>query len=180
MTQMGTYPGGGFPVPPTPPPTGPPEPTPPQGPGVVAPFPAPPRERNPRIWIGLGAAALVLILCVGGAIVGFVAFSVHEVNAAGSAVDRFLTAIQNQQYSQAYRMQCEAAQQSQSRSEFTSQFKGGHRLVSHNLSQPEAVNVGGTSAYAVPADLSFADGTSDSERFVVISEQSGFSVCGVE
>lgn len=186
MTQMGTHPGPGYPVPPTPPtppPAGPPEPTPPRGPGVVAPFPAPPRERNPRIWIGLGAAALVLVLCVGGGIAGFAAYGVHQINAASSAVDRFLTAVEQQRYSAAYRMQCAAARQAQSRSEFAGQFNQGNRLVSHSLSQPESVNIGGTSAYAVPAQLRYADGAAGEERFVVIPETAGGSdlaVCGVE
>lgn len=196
MTQMGTHPGPGYPVPPNPPagppssgppagppPLGPPEPTPPHGPGVVAPFPAPPRERNPRIWIGLGAAALVLILCVGGGVVGFVAYGVHQLNAASDAVDNFLTAVERQRYAAAYKMQCSAARQAQSRGEFAGQFDHGNRLVSHSLSQPESVNIGGTSAYAVPAELRYADGTEGEERFVVIPERAGGSdlaVCGVE
>ena len=123
------------------------------------------------------------MLCVGGGVVGFVAYGVHQINAASSTVDRFLTAVERQHYSAAYQMQCSAARQAQSRGEFAGQFAHGNRLVGHRLSQPESVNIGGTSAYAVPAELRYADGAEGQERFVVIPEQAGGSnlaVCGVE
>src|SRR4051794_15605559 len=66
----------GFPGPPGVP--GPPEPLPPPGPGVTPPFTAPPSDRDRRgLWLGLGVAAVMLVLCcVGGAVgVGLLAVS---------------------------------------------------------------------------------------------------------
>lgn len=175
MTQWGTGLGG-----PPPPPAEPGEPPPPRGPGVVAPFPAPPRERNPRLWIGLGVAALVLVLCVGGGVAGFLAYGLSVSNKVTATVRDYLGALRAERYDDAYRMQCAVARQQQSRSEFTAQFREGPRLSGYQLSQPEAADVGGGSAYAVPAHLTFDDGSESRKKFVVVTDsQGGFAVCGV-
>jgi hypothetical protein len=59
---VGVDPGG-------PVPSGPSVPPPPPGPGAAPPFAAPPTERDKRrTWIGIGVAAVMLVLCcVGGA-----------------------------------------------------------------------------------------------------------------
>lgn len=174
MTQWGTGQGA-----PPPAPSEPDEPTPPRGPGVVAPFPAPPRERNPRVWIGLGVAALVLVLCIGGGVAGFAVYAVSVTDKITGTVDDYLKAVEAQRYHDAYGMQCAAARRQQSESEFTDQFRNGPGLTAYRLGQPEAANVGGGGAYAVPADLSFDDGSRTQKKFVVVTDsQGGYAVCG--
>jgi hypothetical protein len=90
-------------------PSAPPDavPAPPPGPGAVAPFAAPPRDRDRRgLWIGLGAGGLVLALCCVGGFLGIV-FLIPVANDLGKAqvaavVRDYLTALQNQDYETAH------------------------------------------------------------------------------
>jgi len=107
-----------------------------------------------------------------------VAYGVNVTNKVRATVGDYLGAIERGNYSAAYDLECAAAQRSQSADELAAQF-ADNKLVSHTLDTPQSVDVGGTSAYAVPADLRFANGQTESERFVVISEGSGLVVCGV-
>ncbi|MGA8115226.1 MAG: hypothetical protein WCA46_16300 [Actinocatenispora sp.] len=165
----------------TPPVDTPPGAVPPPGPGVVVPFPAPPRERNPRIWISLVVLGVVVVLCIGGTVAGFVGLTVHETNQASTAADRFLTAIEKHHYTSAYRMQCAPARQSQTQDEFRDGLANGSRLVSHQLDTPEALDRGDTPGFVVPAELRYADGRSMRQRIAVVSAGSGggdLEVCG--
>ncbi|HEY3502802.1 MAG TPA: hypothetical protein VGN37_08495 [Actinocatenispora sp.] len=149
---------------------------------MVVPFAAPPRERNPRIWIGIAVLCAVILLCGGGGIAGFIGFSVYETNQVSDTADRFLNAIEAERYDAAYRMQCEQAREEQSQRAFADELAQGPKLDGHTLSTPQGLN-GGSSAFAVPAQLRFADGSERTERIVVVSEaaSSGGSlkVCGV-
>jgi hypothetical protein len=166
--------------PPSPPPAVPPpaDPVPPAGPGVVAPFPAPPRERNPRVWIGLIVVAALVLLCGGGGVAGVIGLGVYEYRQVSATVDKFLTAVEQQRYAEAYRMQCAPAKQRESEREFASGFATGPRLVRHQLATPQTL---GQNAFEVPAQLWYQDGGEDQKKFVVVSQgsgQGGFAVCG--
>jgi len=82
-------------------------PAPPPGPGAVAPFAAPPRDRDRRgLWIGLGAGGLVLALCCVGGFLAIV-FLIPVANDLGKAqvaatVRSYLTALQNEDYATAH------------------------------------------------------------------------------
>ncbi len=149
---------------------------------MVAPFPAPPRERNPRIWITLVVVAAVILLCGGGGVAAFIGYTVRTTNQVKAAADTFLTAIEQQRYGDAYRMQCASARQSQSQSSFQHGFANGPRLVSHQLSAPEGLKNDGAAGFAVPAQLNYADGQSRNKRIVVVPRDSGggsdMVVCG--
>lgn len=163
-------------------PSQPVEPPAPRGPGVVVPFAAPPRERNPRIWIGIAVLCAVVLLCGGGGIAGFVGFSVYETNQVSATADRFLTALEDERYAAAYGMQCEQAREEQGRAEFEAELSREPKLDSHTLETPEGLS-GGSAAFAVPAQLRFADGSERTERIVVVSEAAAgggsLKVCGV-
>ncbi|WP_203660643.1 Rv0361 family membrane protein [Actinocatenispora rupis] len=159
-----------------------PEPPTPRGPGVVVPFAAPPRERNPRIWIGVIVLCAVVLLCGGGGIAGFIGFTVYETNQVSDTADRFLTALQDQRFAAAYQMQCRQARAEQTQQEFVDELSREPKLDSHTLDAPEALQ-SGSSAYVVPAQLRFADGQDKTERIVVVSEAAAsggsLKVCGV-
>ncbi len=149
---------------------------------MVAPFPAPPRERNPRIWITLVVVAGIILLCGGGGVAAFIGYTVRTTNQVKAAADDFLTAIEQQRYDDAYRMQCASARQGQSERQFQDGLTGGPRLVSHQLSPPQGLNDKGAAGFAVPAQLHYADGQSSQKRIVVVPRDSGggsdMVVCG--
>jgi hypothetical protein len=160
--------------------TEPADPTPPRGPGVLAPFPAPPRERNPRLWVGIAVLAAVVVLCCGGGVASIVGVVYYNQSQIPNAVDDFLTAVQKGQYQQAYDMQCSAVREQQSEQEFADQFQQGRRLTSHRLGSVSSAGDGsGSRAFLVPADLTYSDGTTDHEDFVVVTENGDYTVCGV-
>jgi hypothetical protein len=86
-------------------------PGPPPGPGVRAPFAAPPSERDrKRMWIGLTLGAVLLVVCCGGGIVAFIGLVVAQNRAipaeASAVVDRYLTALRDEHYQDAYDLLC--------------------------------------------------------------------------
>jgi hypothetical protein len=132
------------------------------------------------LWTGLGTAAVVLVLLCGGGIAGFAAL-VHGTirersDSATKAVTAFLTDLQHDDFASAYRSQCAQIKQQTTFDEFTSAL-GAAQIVSFRLEQPEI----DTDATIVPAQLEFAGGALDHERFVVVVESDGASrVCGDE
>jgi hypothetical protein len=166
-------PGGGLPA------AEPADPVPPRGPGVLAPFPAPPRERNPRLWVGIAVLATVVVLCCGGGIASVIGLVYYNESQIPKAVDTFLVAVENQKYADAYKMQCSAVREQQDEQQFANQFQD-RQLKSHKLGSVQSGDTGGGSqAFLVPADLTYSDGSSDQEDFVVISESGAYAVCGV-
>jgi hypothetical protein len=156
------------------------DPVPPRGPGVLAPFPAPPRERNPRLWVGIAVLATVVVLCCGGGIASVIGLVYYNESQIPKAVDTFLVAVEKQQYEDAYKMQCSAVRQQQDEQQFADQFQNGRQLRSHRLGTVQSGDTGGGSqAFLVPADLTYSDGSTDQEDFVVISESGAYTVCGV-
>src|SRR4051794_8646749 len=157
------------------------DPEPPRGPGVLAPFPAPPRERNPRMWVGIAVLATVVVLCCGGGIAGVVGLLYYGQSRIPAAVDSFLGSVEKGQYAEAYQMQCSGVRKQQSEQEFAAQFAQGPKLSSHTLGSTQTADDGGGSSqvFLVPADLSYDDGTSEQEDFVVITESGDYRVCGV-
>jgi hypothetical protein len=82
-------------------------PAPPPGPGAIVPFAAPPRDRDMTgLWVGLGAGALVLVLCCLGGVLGggfLVTFadSVTRTQVA-DVVRGYLGALQAEEYATAH------------------------------------------------------------------------------
>src|SRR5436309_9937590 len=90
-------------------------PAPPPGPGVRAPFAAPPTERDrKRLWISLVVGAVLLLLCCGGGVVGFGVLVVATDRAlpaeATAVVERYLTGLRDGDYQKAYDQLCGAHQ----------------------------------------------------------------------
>ncbi|WP_432830185.1 Rv0361 family membrane protein [Dactylosporangium sp. CA-092794] len=87
-------------------------PPPPRGPGVLAPFAAPPRDRDLRgLWWTLGIGGLVAVLCCVGGIVG-IGFLIPYANSLGQAqvaavVEDYLTAVRDEDYATARRQLCD-------------------------------------------------------------------------
>jgi hypothetical protein len=94
-------------------------PPPPRGPGVLAPFASPPRDRDLRgLWWGLGIGATVFVLCCVGGVVG-IAFLIPYANTlaqtqVASVVDDYLTDLKNEDFPAARRLLCEPEQRTHS------------------------------------------------------------------
>jgi hypothetical protein len=144
------------------------------------PFTAAPRERNPRVWIGLGVVAFLVVLCCGGGIAGVFGFGAYQEHQISAAADKFLVALEDQQYAQAYRMQCQQARAQESEHEFVSRLGNQPRLESHHLSAPQQYQ--GNTVFEVPATLRYADGQSRSSDIIVVASSAGggvgWQVCG--
>ena len=127
----------------------------PPGPGVVPPFAAPPTEgRTRRMWYGLGAGAVALVLCcgLGGLALVGVAVTLPEAlnEQARAVVSEYLGAVQRQDYGAAYNLLCDAEQ-------------AGNLLE-------------------LPARLEYAGAAAEDVRFTLEQdrETATFEVCGVE
>lgn len=154
-------------------------PPPPPGPGVRTPFVAPPTDGNRRrLATGLITSAVVLVLVCAGGVVGIGALIEGSVAArrtgATKAVTAFLTDIQHDNYTRAYREQCADLKRQVSFGEFVDDFSRSP-LISFQLGDPQI----DTDATIVPVDLTFAGGAQDHERIAVVVESDGTSrVCG--
>ncbi len=152
---------------------------PPTGPGVVPPFAAPPTDGiRRRMWLGLiaGTVALVIV-CVGG-LGGCIALGLTaekaRTNAATKVVTDFLTAWQQDKYSEAYQLTCDDFQRQVNLANFTGELSS-RPLAGFTLGTVELT----TSAAIVPARLRFAEGGFGDQRYqVVVNKQGRSVVCG--
>jgi hypothetical protein len=161
----------GVPHPPPGPPAPPPgPPAPPPGPGVTPPFTAPPSDRNRRgLWIGLGAGALVLVLCCIGGLASFglllVGTDKQMQTKATQVVRGYLDAVQTGDYGTAYSYLCSSLKRQGTESEFAAAQAERPRLVAYVVHKPQIGNL-----IIVPADLRYEDGTSMPRRFELKQE----------
>ncbi|MEV4619819.1 hypothetical protein AB0J74_14065 [Asanoa sp. NPDC049573] len=158
--------------------TGPPPP--PQGPGVVPPFAAPPTEgRTMRLWFGLGAAGLFLLLCCGGGAVALSGLTIFGVQAlderARVAATDYVSALERSEYAQAYSLLCEGQQARQTATEFAREQARAPRISSFVVRKTEMVT-----SIVVPVDLVYASGSSSTVKFVMEQDTGtgDFEVCG--
>jgi hypothetical protein len=157
-------------------------PMPPPGPGVQPPFAAPPTDgTRQRRWVAFGLAiGAVMLVCVGGVVGvgGLVVLGVQVVrDEAAGTVNGYLTAIQDEEYDDAYDRLCDAAQRRTSRAQFAraqSQLPG---ISSFSVGEVELAE-----RILVPATISYDDRTMNTVRFVMEQDQStgAIEVCGQE
>ncbi len=143
----------------------------PAGPGVRAPFAAPPSERDRRrMWTGIGVGALLAVLCCGGGIVGFGTLVVAQTRAlpqeAVVVVTRYLDGLRDQDYRQAYDQLCGQVRAQESLAEFTARQRGGPRLGGYTIGQ---ARIAGREV-VVPAQLQM-DGQVDNHEFGLIQDE---------
>ena len=157
-------------------------PGPPPGPGVRAPFAAPPTERDrKRMWIGLGVGAALLVVCCGGGLVAFIGLVVAQNRAipaeAAAVVNRYLDDLTHEDYRDAYDQLCGADQSQQSLAEFTARKRAGATIEQYRVGQPRAQQ----SEVLVPVQLYTSSGSVDSVFTLVEDQQAGgLRICGGE
>jgi hypothetical protein len=145
-------------------------PEPPPGPGVTPPFTAPPADRNRRgLWIGLGAGALVLVLCCVGGIAGFglllVGTNKQVQTQATQVVRDYLHALETGDYGTAYSHLCSDLKGQVTATEFAAEQARQPRPTSYLIHQPQIGN-----AIIVPVDVRYEDGTSMRRRYELRQE----------
>jgi len=159
-----------------------PVPPPPPGPGVQPPFVAPPTDgARQRRWLAVGlSVAAALILCVGGlfGLGGLFVFGSQMIlDQARTAVTDYLTAVQKEEYGEAYAQLCDSRRASVDETQFRRTFANKPGITSFTVGDPIL-----TSTMVVPAALRFDNGTSDSVRYLLEQDTSTgeFEVCGEE
>lgn len=135
-----------------------------------------------RLWWGLGAGALaVLLLCGGGAtaVYALVTVTSRAVNEqADVIVGQYLDALRAKRYADAYEQQCESVRNTETRSEFTGRVAAQPVIASYDIGNV-ALNAAEPS---VPVRVTYDDGRAADLR-VTLAQDSGtgrFEVCGVE
>jgi hypothetical protein len=164
--------------PPVPPQSVPPLPVPP-GPGVQAPFPAPPTDGNRRrLGIGLAVGGVVLALCCVGGVLGartLVTSSVQAArNQAVKVVTAYLTYWRDQEYDKAYDLLCDDVQQRETLAEFTADLVGQPALESFTVGAATIAS----NYVRVPAELSFRSENQSRVYSVVTNPDQTGSICG--
>ena len=166
----------------------PPVPAPPRGPGVRAPFLAPPKDRNnTRLAVTIVVGVLALAVCGVGSIFGLTglfSWLDREMNdKAQSTVTAFLTDVSEGDYDTAYQQMCVEAHQQISPQAFASEWQvilppgadfGLHRMTydSDGLTYVPAVVDGGPMGKWT-VDVYVVSEPAESE-----DEEAGMSVCG--
>ncbi|MBF9134129.1 hypothetical protein I0C86_35105 [Plantactinospora sp. S1510] len=155
-------------------------PAPPPGPGAVPPFAAPPSEgRGMRMWLGIGVAALAVVLFCGGggaALVGLLVSGAEALNEqARTVVGEYLDAVDDEEFSKAYHLLCDAAQQQESPAEFQRRVSAEPEIASFQVG-----DVSLTSELSVPVDVTYASGGQDNLRALLDQDSAGgLKVCDI-
>ncbi|WP_320066893.1 hypothetical protein [Micromonospora sp. RTGN7] len=153
---------------------------PPAGPGVAPPFAAPPTEgRSARLWFGIGAGALAVLLCCGGggaAVVGLLVSNVEAVREQGRAVtDDYYQGLAERKYAKSYDVLCDDAQRRESRAEFERRVAAEPQIDSYRVGDVDPTTL------TVPVSVTFNGGNRGDQQVTLATDgQTGaMEVCGV-
>jgi hypothetical protein len=158
-------------------------PTPPPGPGVAPPFPAPPSEgRAGRIWMSVGIAAVVAMICCGGGAVAVLGIGLTTTQAlteqAEAQVGQYLDALRDEDYSLAYSYICDQEQNSTSRRDFIDEMAEQPVISSYRLGELNAYST----ELLMPAELTYSGGQQVQVEYILVQDTSTaqLEVCGTQ
>ncbi|MET7402303.1 hypothetical protein ABZS66_53365 [Dactylosporangium sp. NPDC005572] len=155
-------------------------PAPPAGPGVVAPFAAPPRDRDMKgLWIGLGVGGLVLVLCCVGGVLGggfFISFADNLARTQVADVARgYLGALQAENYERARNEYLCAAEQSRHTVNWFRDHYAASPVVAFSVNEDD---VSIQQDIVVPANVEQEGQAPRWMRFVMTQEGTRYVICG--
>lgn len=155
-------------------------PAPPPGPGVWAPFVAPPTDGTTRRrWLAIGLAALAVLLCCVGGVVAMGSLAVLggkvEQDQARAVVTDYLNALREEKYATAYGLLCADLRQQVSLGEFTATQTDQPKISSFTV-QTVAVD----SQVTVTVRVEFVNGAATTRKYVTETDSAtGESrICG--
>lgn len=115
------------------------------------------------MWLGLGVAALAVVLCCGGgavALVGLFVSSAEAINEqARTVVGDYLEAVRDEKYGQAYQMLCDEARRRESPAEFEERISAGPTVTAYRVG-----DVAFTDEITVPVQVTYTGGERDNLR----------------
>ncbi|MFG2040888.1 hypothetical protein [Dactylosporangium sp. NPDC048998] len=153
-------------------------PPPPRGPGVLAPFAAPPRDRDLRgLWIGLGVGGVVLVLCCIAGIVG-IGFLLPYADSLGksqvaSVVENYLTAVRDEDFAGARRQLCDSELRTHSLGWFEDRY--GQAPVTDFTVSADDVTI--ANVITVPARVR-QNGNWVQEQYIMEQAGTRYLICG--
>ncbi len=153
----------------------------PQGPGVQAPFPAPPNEGGgARLGWALGIAGAAVVLCCGGGLAVLLGFGITQVAAlneqAHVVVGQYLDDLRDEKYDDAYKLLCDQEQAHLTRERFESLEKGRTPLRDYSIGEFD-INTG-----KLPVTERYRDGTSEQVTYTFATDPktAQLEICGRE
>jgi hypothetical protein len=153
----------------------------PHGPGVQAPFPAPPSEGGgARLGWALGIAGAAIVLCCGGGLLAILGFGITQVAAlneqAHVVVSEYLDDLRDEKYDDAYRLLCDREQAHLTRERFESREKARTRLRDYQVGEFD-INSG-----KLPVTERYRDGSTDVVTYTFESDPktAQLEICGRE
>jgi hypothetical protein len=154
---------------------------PPPGPGVQPPFAAAPIEgRNARLWLTLGIAGAVAVLCAGVAAVAFGGLLVTGVSAANErahrAVGDYLDAVLAADWERAHGLRCERDRGEEPLAAFTRRVSGQPRIDSYEMGELQL-----TQPLELPVRVTYTNGRTGDLRIPLVQNQrtGELEVCGL-
>jgi hypothetical protein len=153
---------------------------PPRGPGAAPPFAAPPIEgRTARLWLGLGAAALAVVLFCGGGTVTLVGLSVASTQAlreqSRTVISEYLDAVKKDDFGKAYDLLCERLRRQESERTFEQRVRAEPEIGTYRVGEPIGPNQD-----QVPVDVTYVQGGQDRLTFSLVAESAGgLQICGI-
>jgi hypothetical protein len=156
---------------------------PPAGPGVQPPFAAPPVDgERTRLWVGLGVGAAALVLCCLGGVAGLGGLIFASVQAANEqakvTVEKYLGALSQRKYADAYGLLCNELQARESADAFARRLGRGPQVASYTVGEPNTSR----EPITVPADVRYDSGQSRTLRFTLKQDRDNgqLEICGVD
>jgi hypothetical protein len=132
------------------------------------------------MWIGLGVAALAVVLCCGGgaaALVGLAVAGTQAINEqARAVVGSYYQAVRDEHYGRAYELLCDTSKRRESPQEFQRRVSAEPHIASYQVGAATVAN-----EVTVPVQVSYTGGSQATQK--VSLAQNGrtgtLEVCGV-
>jgi hypothetical protein len=141
---------------------------------------APAEGGGARLGWGLGIAGAILVLCCGGGFTAFVGLVVTQVAATNeqsrTVVTRYLNALRDDKYAEAYDLLCDEEQAALTKDRFETRERARKKIESYEIGEFDVYND------SVPVQESYRDGTTDEVRYFLKpdNKDARLEICGRE
>ena len=148
-------------------------------PPPFAPPPPPPKKNTTRtvlIIVGI----VVALCCCGAAVGGFFLFKTVKsaVGPAQDTADEFITHLEAGETSTAYASLCRQARAEFTPAQFDAIVSARPTITSHHIVSAFVQNTNGKTSATADAELTYADGSSETHTFTMVKDTGTWHVCG--